>query len=125
VRVSTSTDPNRYVDESRLDRRLHRSNWCNQAGAGIGARPTADTGIPGVDAFVWAKPPGESDGTGTPSILDPEDPYKLWDPMCDPNRYNRYEDEVTTGAMPDAPHFGHWFPAQFEVLVRNAHPPVG
>src|SRR5690606_29507750 len=32
--VSTSTDLNTYVDESRLDRRPHRGAWCNQVGAG-------------------------------------------------------------------------------------------
>ncbi|WP_117208553.1 glycoside hydrolase family 6 protein [Allorhizocola rhizosphaerae] len=121
-RVSTSTNPDTYVNESRLDRRLHRTGWCNQAGAGIGARPTADTGIPGVDAFVWAKPPGESDGAGSPSTIDPDDPHKMSDPMCDPLMRNRYEDEVATGALPGGPHFGRWFPAQFEQLVRNAHP---
>ena len=125
VSVSSSFDANTYVDQSRLDRRLHRSGWCNQEGAGIGARPTANTGIAGVDAFVWAKPPGESDGTGTPGIIDEDDPFKRFDPMCDPLQFNRYEDEVRTGAMADGPHFGRWFPAQFEVLVRNAFPPIG
>lgn len=123
--VGTSFDINTYVDQSRLDRRRHRAAWCNQAGAGLGERPTAAP-LSGVDAFVWAKPPGESDGTGTPNIIDPEDPYKVYDPMCDPLRDNRYgSDGTPTGAMPGAPHFGHWFPAQFETLVRNAHPPIG
>ena len=45
--------------------------------------------------------------------------------MCDPNPRNRYEDEVATNALPNAPHFGRWFPQQFEMLVRNAYPPVG
>ena len=31
-------------------------------GPGLGIRPTASTGTPGIDAFVWVKPPGESDG---------------------------------------------------------------
>ncbi len=38
------------------------SQWCNPAGRGLGRMPTADTGNPNVDAFVWAKNPGESDG---------------------------------------------------------------
>ncbi len=33
----------------------------NQSGAGIGARPVAIPS-PNYDAFVWVKPPGESDG---------------------------------------------------------------
>lgn len=38
------------------------TDWCNPPGRGLGERPTADTGIPLVDAFVWTKRPGESDG---------------------------------------------------------------
>jgi endoglucanase len=37
--------------------------WCNPPGRGLGLRPTTDTGEPLVDAYVWAKVPGESDGT--------------------------------------------------------------
>lgn len=125
TQVSTSTDATRYVYESRLDRRLVRINWCNQQGAGIGVRPTADTGIAGVDAFVWVKPPGESDGVSQAGVADPDDPYKVFDSMCGPTHQNRYDDEFRTGAMPNAPHFGRWFPEQFAMLVRNAYPPIG
>ena len=38
-------------------------NWCNPAGRALGARPTTDTGNPLVDAFLWVKAPGESDGS--------------------------------------------------------------
>ncbi|MFJ2189600.1 glycoside hydrolase family 6 protein [Kitasatospora sp. NPDC087861] len=36
--------------------------WCNPPGRALGERPTADTGRPGVDAYLWIKNPGESDG---------------------------------------------------------------
>lgn len=36
--------------------------WCNPGGRALGARPTTDTGNPKVDAFLWVKRPGESDG---------------------------------------------------------------
>lgn len=36
--------------------------WCNPAGRALGERPTTDTGNPLVDAFLWVKRPGESDG---------------------------------------------------------------
>ena len=39
--VSTSTDVNTYVDQSRIDKRPGRGDWCNQSGAGLGERPTA------------------------------------------------------------------------------------
>ncbi|PSL52823.1 endoglucanase [Saccharothrix carnea] len=38
------------------------TDWCNPPGRGLGERPTANTGIPLVDAFLWVKRPGESDG---------------------------------------------------------------
>jgi endoglucanase len=39
------------------------SDWCNPAGREIGERPTTQTGHAGVDAFLWVKRVGESDGT--------------------------------------------------------------
>ena len=36
--------------------------WCNPAGRALGARPTTATGNALVDAFLWVKVPGESDG---------------------------------------------------------------
>ncbi|HWO10713.1 MAG TPA: glycoside hydrolase family 6 protein [Polyangiaceae bacterium] len=37
-------------------------SWCNPEGRALGRAPTADTGDPALDAFVWVKRPGESDG---------------------------------------------------------------
>jgi endoglucanase len=36
--------------------------WCNPEGRAIGRRPTTSTGHPLVDAYLWIKLPGESDG---------------------------------------------------------------
>ncbi|MCK9875296.1 glycoside hydrolase family 6 protein [Frankia sp. Ag45/Mut15] len=36
--------------------------WCNPPGRGLGAAPTAATGNPRADAYLWIKVPGESDG---------------------------------------------------------------
>lgn len=43
--------------------------WCNAMGRALGSAPTTRTGHPLVDAFLWVKPPGESDGecNGGPS----------------------------------------------------------
>jgi endoglucanase len=43
--------------------------WCNPSGRALGAAPTTDTGNGNVDAFLWVKRPGESDGSsnGGPS----------------------------------------------------------
>jgi endoglucanase len=37
-------------------------DWCNPEGRALGRAPTTDTGDPAIDAFIWAKRPGESDG---------------------------------------------------------------
>lgn len=36
--------------------------WCNPSGRALGMAPTAVTANPLVDAYLWIKPPGESDG---------------------------------------------------------------
>ena len=44
--------------------------WCNIANSGFGIKPTTNTSSTGlsiIDAFVWAKVPGESDGTSNTS----------------------------------------------------------
>lgn len=37
-------------------------SWCNPAGRAIGDWPTTRTGVANVDAYLWVKTPGESDG---------------------------------------------------------------
>jgi len=37
--------------------------WCNPSGRALGAAPTTATGNGNVDAFLWIKRPGESDGS--------------------------------------------------------------
>ncbi|MGD0981656.1 MAG: glycoside hydrolase family 6 protein [Solirubrobacteraceae bacterium] len=39
------------------------STWCNPPGRGLGTPPTANTGNSQIDAYLWIKDPGESDGT--------------------------------------------------------------
>lgn len=38
------------------------SQWCNPWGRALGERPTTQTGQAYVDAYLWVKVPGESDG---------------------------------------------------------------
>jgi cellulose 1,4-beta-cellobiosidase len=116
---STSTDLNTFVNQSKIDRRIHRGNWCNQYG-GIGARPQASPAT-GFDAYVWIKPPGESDGAS--KAIDNNE-GKLFDPMCDPTFHGSQQANGgnLTEAITDAPLAGHWFEAAFEILVQNAYP---
>jgi len=80
-------------------------DWCNPPERGLGLRPTADTGSTLIDAYLWVKIPGESDGECTRGLgaggetVDPE-----WG-MIDPPA-------------------GAWFPAMALDLVQNAKPPL-
>lgn len=80
-------------------------DWCNPPDRGLGIRPTVDTGNALLDAYLWIKIPGESDGECTRGLgpagetVDPE-----WD-LIDP------------GA-------GQWFPEMALDLVHNANPPL-
>jgi endoglucanase len=40
----------------------HSTAWCNPPGRALGTPPTLRTGDPLVDAYLWIKRPGESDG---------------------------------------------------------------
>ncbi|MFC4529905.1 glycoside hydrolase family 6 protein [Sphaerisporangium dianthi] len=119
--AGTSAQLDTYVDQSRIDRRSYRFNYCNQKGAGLGERPRAEPAA-GIDAYVWIKPPGESDGVSVPPIHDEDDPHNRYDVMCDPTRYGRIDPDEPTGALPGAPPAGLWHHAQFSMLVANAHP---
>jgi cellulose 1,4-beta-cellobiosidase len=117
--ASTSTDVNTFVNNSRIDRRIHAGNWCNQTGAGIGERPRA-TPATGIDAYVWIKPPGESDGAS--QAID-NDQGKGFDRMCDPTYTgNSLNGNNLTGALPNSPLAGTWFSTQFQQLMTNAYP---
>lgn len=115
--AKTSVDT--YVDGGRYDRRIHLGNWCNQSGAGLGERPQANP-EPGIDAYVWIKPPGESDGSS--KLIDNPD-GKGFDRMCDPTYTgNPRNNNNMSGALPNAPISGAWFSAQFQELMKNAYP---
>lgn len=115
---SNPTNVNDYVNANRVDRRAHRGLWCNPNGAGIGEPPRAaplGASSP-IKAYVWIKPPGESDGTSNPGLTAHPDS------MCDPGHMTPYG--VPTGALSDAPAAGQWFPQQFQMLIQNAYPTI-
>ena len=88
------------MNGGRLDRRIHLGNWCNQSGAGLGERPKAAPGA-GIDAYVWIKPPGESDGA---SKEIPNNEGKGFDRMCDPTYTgNPRNDNNMSGALGERP----------------------
>jgi cellulose 1,4-beta-cellobiosidase len=120
---SSSTDLNTYVSQSKIDERPFRGDWCNQNNAGLGAFPQANpnSSFSHLYAYVWIKPPGESDGDY------PSGSHTHGDPHCDPNGTNTDGNGGTysTGSIPgfDIP-AGQWFPAEFQMLVQNASPAV-
>jgi endoglucanase len=56
-------------------------SWCNPVGRALGRAPTADTGDPALDAYLWVKRPGESDGEclggPAPGLWFPERAFEL------------------------------------------------
>lgn len=61
-RISSLLGGKHFVVDTSRNGRGPASGWCNPQGEALGAPPTASTGLAGVDAFLWVKRPGESDG---------------------------------------------------------------
>lgn len=52
--------------------------WCDPAGRRLGQAPTLSTGQARIDAYLWVKLPGESDGCkGAPGTFSPSYAYAL------------------------------------------------
>lgn len=65
VVAALGTDVHFVIDSSRNGNGpapLGNEEWCNPEGRALGRAPTIDTGEPTLDAFLWLKRPGESDG---------------------------------------------------------------
>jgi endoglucanase len=58
-----------YVIDTSRNGNGSNGQWCNASGRAIGTLPTTQTNTKNLDAFLWIKTPGESDGTcnGGPS----------------------------------------------------------
>jgi endoglucanase len=100
---------------------LNAGDWCNPPGAGAGLRPSANTGVPLLDAYLWVKVPGESDGQ-----CDSAGGARAWD-------YTAYDPWNITGDAQNTfdplwgmvdPAAGAWFPAQALQLAQLAVPPL-
>jgi cellulose 1,4-beta-cellobiosidase len=119
--TTTCTTTAEFVNASKVDQRPFRGDWCNPENAGIGAFPQAnpDSSFTHLYAYIWIKPPGESDGT-YPAYSGTGDPH------CDPNgtQTDGSGNTYPTDAIPDSPPAGHWFPVEFTQLVQNADPAI-
>jgi endoglucanase len=70
IATGLKDDSHFLIDTSRNGRGLPGGGeWCNPPGRGLGATPTSQTGNSLIDALLWVKSPGKSDGTcnGGPS----------------------------------------------------------
>jgi endoglucanase len=100
---------------------LQNGNWCNAPGAGLGLRPTTRTNVPLLDAYLWVKTPGQSDGQ-----CDAAGAVRAWDFAA----YTQPGWPTTAAAQSQFdplwgmvdPAAGDWFPAQALALAHNADP---
>jgi hypothetical protein len=83
--------------------------WCNVRNAALGEWPTHETLLPEiVDAYLWVKPPGESDGCSSPRCA-------RFDPSCASWSSLGGHGSVSEPAAPEA---GEMFPFQLVQLGR-------
>ncbi|KQO62181.1 glycoside hydrolase family 6 protein [Curtobacterium sp. Leaf261] len=62
-RVSAMTGGSHYVIDTSRNGQGWRGTWCNPPGAGLGTPPAVADGSTALDARLWIKTPGASDGT--------------------------------------------------------------
>jgi endoglucanase len=62
TRISQMVGGKHFVIDTSRNGLGSNGEWCNPPGRAIGEKPTLSTGQPLVDAFLWIKIPGESDG---------------------------------------------------------------
>jgi endoglucanase len=62
-KVSALTGGSHYVIDTSRNGQGWRGTWCNGPGAGLGAAPRVVSDGTALDALLWVKTPGASDGT--------------------------------------------------------------
>jgi endoglucanase len=110
-----------YSQPASVVAALVSGSWCNPPGAGLGLRPSTDTGLPLLDAYVWVKTPGQSDGScdiaGGARAWD----YSLYDPWGITGDAQNHFDPLWGVVDPPA---STWFPEQALQLAEDADPPL-
>lgn len=100
---------------------LAGGNWCNPPDSGLGIRPTAPTGVPLLDAYLWVKTPGQSDGQ-----CDAAGGVRAWDytAYTQPGWPTDAADQQLFDPLwgVDDPAAGAWFPQQALQLAQDADP---
>jgi endoglucanase len=62
LQISSQLGDKHFVIDTSRNRNGSNGEWCNPSGRAIGTKPTFNTGNAMIDAFLWIKTPGESDG---------------------------------------------------------------
>jgi len=62
-RVSAATGGSHYVIDTSRNGQGWRGTWCNGPGSGLGTSPRVVSDGTALDALLWVKTPGASDGT--------------------------------------------------------------
>ncbi len=132
-----------YDQPSSVISTLASGDWCNPPSAGLGLKPTADTGVslssldsylpsnpPLLDAYLWVKTPGQSDGQ-----CDAAGGVRTWDDAADTPSIAGWPSStsaafqtfdpvwsVQTGTLLTDPAAGAWFSQQALTLAQNASP---
>jgi cellulose 1,4-beta-cellobiosidase len=122
--ASTSTVLNTFVDATKIDERDDMGQWCNQENQGIGSLPTVNPGyFSNLQAYVWVKPPGESDGT-YPGAVYNGTTETGGDPNCNPTNTNTLANGMVINSIPNAPPAGTFWITEFLQDVQNAYPAI-
>ena len=125
---STSTVLNTFVDATKIDERDDMGQWCNQEGQGIGSFPTVNPGgATNLIAYVWVKPPGESDGDYPNGDTNPAHlalGATHGDENCDPAHGNTLANGFAVNSIPNSPPAGTFWLTEFLEDVQNAYPPI-
>jgi endoglucanase len=100
---------------------LASGNWCNPPGAGLGPRPSANTGVARLDAYLWIKIPGESDGSCNSAGGARGWDYSAYNPWNVASDAQSVFDPLWGIVDPAA---GVWFPQQALQLAQRANPPL-
>jgi len=132
-----------YDQPGTVTSSLASGNWCNPPSAGLGLKPTADTGVslsaldsylpsspPLLDAYLWVKTPGQSDGQ-----CDAAGGVRAWDDTADTPSITGWPSSTSaafqtfdplwslaTNSVFTDPAAGGWFSQQALTLAQNASP---
>lgn len=132
-----------YDQPASVTSGLASGNWCNPPSAGLGLKPTANTGVslssldsylpgspPLLDAYLWVKTPGQSDGQ-----CDAAGGVRSWDDAADTPSIAGWPSSASaafqtfdplwslaTNSVLTNPAAGAWFSQQALTLAQNASP---